>query len=405
MLLCGKNKDLGPGLLDVLIIGGGPAGATTGLLLAEAGWSVGIVEKKAFPRRKVCGEFLSATNLPLLQKLGIADFYLSASGPEIHRVGLYAADAMIVSRMPPSDSLPKWGRALGREHLDTVLLKKAVQAGAKLWQPSTIKKIQTNEGFSTCTLLKDGQIHTISAPVIIMANGSWERDLIQDSINPHKASDLLAFKAHFLQCDLPSDLMSLIAFPGGYGGLVHTDSERVTLSCCIRRDALQRARNNSPGVSAGEAVLHHILNYCLGVRKTLQTAKRQGNWLAAGPIKPGIRRHYHNGVFFVGNSAGEAHPVVAEGISMAMQSGWLLAQILTGHRGKINKSLGIAGDMYAKRWKQHFTPRIHAAALFAHLAMRPWSHHVILPIIKSFPTLLTSGARLSGKIQQVVPID
>lgn len=37
---------------DVLIIGGGPAGATTAILLAEAGWSVGLIEKKEFPRKK-----------------------------------------------------------------------------------------------------------------------------------------------------------------------------------------------------------------------------------------------------------------------------------------------------------------------------------------------------------------
>jgi flavin-dependent dehydrogenase len=55
---------------DALVIGGGPAGATTALLLARAGWSVALVERKAFPRRKVCGEFISATSEPLLRDLG-----------------------------------------------------------------------------------------------------------------------------------------------------------------------------------------------------------------------------------------------------------------------------------------------------------------------------------------------
>ena len=69
-------------ILDALIIGGGPAGGTAALLLARAGWSVAVLEKSTFPRQKVCGEFLSATNLPLLRHLGIAEPFLALAGPE-----------------------------------------------------------------------------------------------------------------------------------------------------------------------------------------------------------------------------------------------------------------------------------------------------------------------------------
>ncbi|HTJ02570.1 MAG TPA: FAD-dependent oxidoreductase, partial [Methylovirgula sp.] len=49
-------------LYDAIVIGAGPAGATSALALARRGWSVALIEKTLFPRRKVCGEFISASN-------------------------------------------------------------------------------------------------------------------------------------------------------------------------------------------------------------------------------------------------------------------------------------------------------------------------------------------------------
>ncbi|MCL9684827.1 NAD(P)/FAD-dependent oxidoreductase [Legionella maioricensis] len=395
-------------VLDALIIGGGPAGATTGLLLAQAGWSVGIAEKKNFPRRKVCGEFMSATNSSLLQQLGIADYYCSASGPEIQRVGLFAAETILATNMPTlNDASKKWGRALGREHLDMVLLNRAAQLGAIVWQPGTVQNVQRHAGLFTCILNIGDKVEKISARLVIMASGSWEGSPIPSKVNSHKPSDLLAFKAHFRDCDLASDLMPLIAFPGGYGGLVHSDNGRVSLSYCIRRDVLQGIRQQHAGMSAGEASLNYIKTKCLGVRKVLTSAHREGSWLACGPIRPGIRQRYHEGIFFVGNIAGEAHPIVAEGISMAMQSAWLLSQILIRRQKEIvtEKGLRDAGKEYSNQWHKHFATRIHAAALFSLIAMRPWSQAIMLFLIKRFPGLLTFGAKLSGKIQQVVVLE
>jgi flavin-dependent dehydrogenase len=390
---------------DALIIGAGPAGATTALLLAQAGWSVAIVEKKYFPRRKVCGEFISATSLPLLHKLGIAELYLAGGGPEVKQVGLFVGDAMLTSAMPPTPhSSGKWGRAYGREHLDSALLNQATSAGAKLWQPYYVNNLQRNTSLFTCTVVSKTKTEEISARIVIRAHGSWERAIEPLGNEEHKPSDLLAFKAHFRNSDLVSDLMPLLAFPGGYGGLVHSDNGRVTLSCCIRRDTLKKTRQKYPKLQAGEAVFQHIMMTCLGARTVLARAQREGNWLSTGPIRPGIRQRYADGVFFVGNIAGEAHPIVAEGISMAMQSAWLLSKVLIGRQKNILMNAGIAeaGEDYSKQWITHFAKRIYAASLFAQFAIRPWATAIILPLLKWFPEILTFGARLSGKIQQVL---
>ena len=58
---------------DAIVIGAGPAGSSTAIALAQHGWSVAMVEKVVFPRRKVCGEFMSGTSLALLDRLGVGE--------------------------------------------------------------------------------------------------------------------------------------------------------------------------------------------------------------------------------------------------------------------------------------------------------------------------------------------
>src|SRR5204862_7464563 len=123
-------------------------------------------------------------------------------------------DAMLSSAMPAANhSLNHWGRALGREHLDHILLDKAAKAGAVLWQPWTVKTLERHSDFMTSAIVSGDTHKQILARTVIMANGSWEKGLIP-SRNQHKPSDLLAFKAHFKDSNLSPDLMPLITFPG-----------------------------------------------------------------------------------------------------------------------------------------------------------------------------------------------
>ena len=124
----------------------------------------------------------------------------------------------------------------------------------------------------------------------------------------------------------------------------------------------------------------------------------------AGPIRPGIRARYADGIFRVGNVAGEAHPIVAEGISMAMQSAWLLCRRLIGAQDELaaGRALAQVGDRYASEWSSWFAPRLRAAASFAHVTGRPTIGKLLLPVVRRFPGILTLGAQLSGKARQLV---
>ena len=87
---------------------------------------------------------------------------------------------------------------------------------------------------------------------------------------------------------------------------------------------------------------------------------------------------------------------------MAMQSAALLCRLLAPLRDGVRagRDTSEIGSRYAAEWNRLFAGRIRAASLFARLAMSPAGAGLGLPLMKSFPGLLTMGAQLSGKTDQ-----
>ena len=393
---------------DAIIIGAGPAGSTAATLLARAGWSVALVEKQRFPRRKVCGECLAASNLPLLDALGIGREFSARAGPELRQVALMQGQRILTADLPAAD-LPgrAWGRALGRETLDSLLLGQARASGAVVLQPWLVQALGGTAGAHRCDLRAIGSEHTeqLYAPVLIAAHGSWEHLPSGRAARrlARRPGNLFAFKANFRGGRLAPGLLPVLSFEGGYGGMVLVDEGITTLACCIREDRLEACRRAWPGSNAGEAVEAYLKQQCRGVAEALGCAQREGAWLAAGPIDPGIRLRPDDSMFRIGNAAGEAHPVIGEGMSMALQSAWLLcAQLLdpaASADGRFGKAWqGAVRRRYIEEWRGHFAPRLQLAAVLAHLAMRPMLASPWLALLGRWPSLMTHAARQGGKV-------
>ena len=395
---------------DALIIGAGPAGSAAAILLARAGWAVAIIEKQPFPRRKVCGECIAASNLPLLHALGIGAAFDAAAGPELKRVALMHGARTVVADLPAAaHPTHRWGRALGRETLDTLLLAQARAAGAQVLQPWSVQALGGAAGDWRCRVraIDISAGLTLHAPVAIAAHGSWEA---LPSVRPRRrlvrhASDLFAFKANFHNATLAEGLLPVLAFEGGYGGMVGVEQGMTTVACCVRRDRIEACRSGLPGVRAGAVVEALLRSECAGVRTALQGATREASWLAVGPIDPGIRLGVadgHDGLFRIGNAAGEAHPIIGEGMSMALESAHLLcAGLLRADQTATTWQRDVERH-YAALWRQHFAGRLRLAATFAQAAMRPALAGPLLALSSAWPGLLTAGARWGGKVRCAV---
>jgi flavin-dependent dehydrogenase len=292
-----------------------------------------------------------------------------------------------------------------------LLVERARAVGVEILQPAKVQSVRGAPGRFECEIAVKRDRHpsslarvrpslAIRASIVIDAHGSWESDPDHAIPTPARTrADLFGFKASFRHAMLPTGFLPVLSFRGGYGGMVIAEDGRLTLACCIRRDALRECRARSPGTSAGAAIEHYLRASCPGVHEALGSAQRSGQWLSVGPLRPGIRIGKRLGPLLVGNAAGEIHPLIGEGINMALQSAFLLTSQILKHRGSAitaSRYRNIHRD-YGAAWHTAFAQRLRLAALFAHLAMRPAPSAVATGLLLRWPRMLTRAAHWAGK--------
>jgi menaquinone-9 beta-reductase len=401
---------------DALVIGAGPAGASVAIRLAGLGWRVTLLEQTSFPRQKVCGECLGPASLELLDELGLGSKVSELAGPAIRQVAWMAGDRTIVAEMPACQGgRHAYGCAIGRDCLDMLLLQHARSQGVEVVQPAKVLRVSGVPGNFDCVYewRCDGVIeqrerrseHRRKAAVVIDAHGSWERGPACDTtegdggenLRP-RASDLLAFKATIDGATLAPGILPVLCLSGGYGGMVVSDRGRTTLACCIRRATLRQWRAQARQGSAGDVVEAHLRSSCDGVAAALRTAHRQGSWHAVGPLRTGFHLRNAPGIPRIGNAAAEAHPLIGEGICMALQSADILARLFA-HRPKDLRAAYIVDVQraHAAICREEFAARMRLAQLYARVAMQPSLAAAAAILLSTWPRALTTGARLAGK--------
>ena len=121
-----------PDRTDVLVVGGGPAGAATSYWLASAGHRVTCVERKTFPRDKTCGDGLTPRAVKQLADMGLYDELL----PYHRYTGLRAVAHGVTLELnwPDHPVYPDHGFVVRRRDLDQIVFQHAADAGADCHQ-------------------------------------------------------------------------------------------------------------------------------------------------------------------------------------------------------------------------------------------------------------------------------
>src|SRR5262245_28138204 len=207
---------------DVIIAGGGPAGASAATHLAMRGARVLLAEQKKFPRPKLCGEFISPECALHFERLQVADQMFAARPAMLSETVFYSRKGSSVS--VPSSWFGSTSLALGlsRAEMDERLLRRAAAAGAHVIENASVSNLIIDDGCLRGVNLKQGTAETsYCAPLTIDATGrarALTRHLLPRRKNPQRPP-MIAFKAHLTGTGVAAAVCEIYFYRGGYGGL------------------------------------------------------------------------------------------------------------------------------------------------------------------------------------------
>ena len=162
---------------EVLVVGGGPAGAACAYWLAEAGHDVLLVEKKRYPREKTCGDGLTPRSVKQLYDMGLAGEL--AGHHRFDGLRSIAFGRTLELRWPEHPDYPSHGYVVTRKDLDHLVAQRAEKAGATVWQESEAVAPVVEGAAVRGAVVKrkadGGQTTEVAADYVVVADGANSR--------------------------------------------------------------------------------------------------------------------------------------------------------------------------------------------------------------------------------------
>ncbi len=323
---------------DVIVVGAGPAGASTAYHLAQSGLEVLLLEKAQFPREKVCGDGLTPRATKQLVDMGI-DISEEAGWLRNKGLRIIGGGVRLELDWPELASFPDYGLVRKRADFDELLARQAEKAGAKLHQQCNVTGPVLDERTGrvvgvTAKLGPDKREVVFRAPLVVAADGNSTR--LSLAMGLHRREDRpmgVAYRTYFnsprSDDDYLESWLELWDRRGGQEKLLPGYGWIFGMGDGTSNVGLGLLNTTASFKDIDYRELLKV--WCAGMPEEWgytpenMTEPIRG---AALPMAFNRQPHYTRGFLLVGDAGGMVNPFNGEGIAYAMESGQIAAGVI-----------------------------------------------------------------------------
>lgn len=320
---------------DVIIEGGGPAGATAAKYAAQTGLSALILDKAKFPRVKACGGGLPR---PIIRELPHLLEYVDSYAAG---VTMYSSDLKWVVSLKTQDPAKRAAYVI-RSRFDHALLNEAREAGAEVREGERVVDFEVT-GDRVVVKTDKGEYDGMA---VLGAGGTNSVVARRSGLCPRWPRDQLALVC-VVEAEVGSDVLDQYYTPERFAHFHMGFGDTMGYGWVFpKRDHVNvgygAILSSTSSVKEG---MRRYLEYCVDEGIVPDSLKRE-KWDAAPlPLRGPLRRTYADRVLLLGDAAGFVNPPTGEGIHYAIRSGMMAAATV--------KSAADAGNFSATKLKQY----------------------------------------------------
>jgi flavin-dependent dehydrogenase len=371
---------------DVVIIGGGLAGLSCAILLSKAGHSVVVFEKEKYPFHKVCGEYVSLESWGFLQQLGLP----------LHQMNLPVIDTLFLTA-PNGKSftakLPLGGFGISRYILDNELKKLAEENGVLVVEETKVDEVNFDEQFTVGFSSRGTAQKNVTAKVCCAAYGKrgkldvkWKRNFLNHTDT--RLDNYVGVKYH-IETGWKGNVIGLHNFENGYCGISKIEGKKYCLCYMTKSVNLRNCDNNMEQLERDVLMQNQHLKKIF----TESTIVEQFP-ITISQINFHKKSQVENHILMLGDTAGMITPLCGNGMSIALQTGKIGAQLIDLFlHGKMNRLE--MEKQYVRQWKENFALRLKAGRTLQKFFGSTRLSNFFVTAFKAFPFLASPVIRMT----------